>query len=116
MGRRAGFLRNTLAILGLANAETEECEMEKAPGGFDVTVFRAFRPLDRDILKGLFRLLAPQGYLAAYKGRREKIDEELSAAGIDSATGAAVIHPLKAPFLDEERNLVVLKFFQNPGF
>jgi 16S rRNA (guanine527-N7)-methyltransferase len=104
MGRRAGFLRNTLAVLSLSNASVEEGEMEKVPAGrFSLITLRAFRPLEPAILQGLFRLLKSGGVLAAYKGRREKIDEEMAAAG-----GGWKVFPLEVPFLEEERHLVVI--------
>jgi 16S rRNA (guanine527-N7)-methyltransferase len=108
MGRRAGFLRNTLAVLALANAETEEGETERAPPGrFDLITFRAFRPPEPAVLKGLFRLLAPGGVLAAYKARREKIEAEMGPA--EKLTGGWEALPCPVPFLDEERYLVVIR-------
>jgi 16S rRNA (guanine527-N7)-methyltransferase len=123
-GRRAGFLRNTVASLGLSNTEVEEGEMEKAgPGRFDLAVFRAFRPLEPPVLKGLLRLLAEGGVLAAWKGRGAAIREELGkleAAGIlspetdppSSPPGDEKLRrkilPLRVPFLEEERHLVLL--------
>jgi len=104
MGRRAGFLRNVQALLGLSNVKVEEAEMEKLnPGHFDLVVFRAFRPLEPIILKGLFRLLGPDGVLAAYKGRRESIEEEMA-----SVKGYEVLK-LEVPFLEEERHLVLIR-------
>ncbi|MDR2246975.1 MAG: 16S rRNA (guanine(527)-N(7))-methyltransferase RsmG [Treponema sp.] len=106
MGRRVGFLRNVLAVLPLMNITVEEGSMEEAPAGqFDLAVFRAFRPLGKPILKGLFRLLKEGGSLAAYKGRREVIAAEMKAAG--DAAWEALSYP--APFLDEERHLVVIR-------
>jgi 16S rRNA (guanine527-N7)-methyltransferase len=106
--RRAVFLQNTLAALGLPNAVVEEREMEKAPRfRFDLISFRAFRPLEPAILKGLFRLLRPGGVLAAYKGRREKIDAEMGA--IAGMVGSWEALPCPVPFLDEERHLVVIR-------
>jgi 16S rRNA (guanine527-N7)-methyltransferase len=108
MGRRAGFLRNTIAVLGLANVTVEEGEMEKQePGRFDIITFRAFRPLDASILKGLFRLLAEGGVLAAYKGRMEAIQTEMKAAG--NYTGEWEALPCPVPGLSEERHLVVIR-------
>jgi 16S rRNA (guanine527-N7)-methyltransferase len=112
-GRRAGFLRNTVAVLALPNAAVEEAEMEKAaPGRFDLVVFRAFRPLEPPILKGLLRLLAEGGVLAAWKGRRSAVEEELGrleAAGLLSSRGLRrEILPVKVPFLEEERHLVLI--------
>jgi 16S rRNA (guanine527-N7)-methyltransferase len=107
MGRRAGFLRNVVAVLGLSNCSVEETEMEKAaPGRFDAVTFRAFHPLTATLTNHLFRLLAPSGLLAAYKGRNEKIQAELAEAGIDGK-GVKVI-PLTVPFLNEERHLVII--------
>jgi 16S rRNA (guanine527-N7)-methyltransferase len=106
--RRSVFLRNTLAALGLSNAAVEEREMEKAPRfRFDLAVFRAFRPLDPAILKGLFRLLRKGGILAAYKGRQEKIAAEMDA--VRAMTGSWESIPCPVPFLEEERHLVVIR-------
>jgi len=106
MGRRAGFLQNVLAVLGLSNCRVEETEMEKAaPGRFDTITFRAFHPLTPELLKWLFRLLIPGGRLAAYKGRRDKTETELAAAGLD---GSFQLIPLAVPFLDDERNLALI--------
>jgi 16S rRNA (guanine527-N7)-methyltransferase len=122
-GRRAGFLRTAAAALALPNLAVEETEMEKAaPGRFDLAVFRAFRPLEPPILKGLLRLLAEGGVLAAWKGRRSTLEEELGkleAAGLLSSRAAPAspsatrglsweILPVKTPFLEEERHLVLI--------
>ncbi|GHT56336.1 ribosomal RNA small subunit methyltransferase G [Spirochaetia bacterium] len=107
MGRRAGFLRNTIAVLELSNVIVEEGEMEKQePGRFDIITFRAFRPLDMPILKGLFRLLAEGGVLAAYKGRMEAIQTEMAAT--EKYIGKWDALPCPVPGLDEERHLVVI--------
>jgi 16S rRNA (guanine527-N7)-methyltransferase len=111
MGRRAGFLRNCLAALGLSNVTVEEAEMEKsAPGRFGLVVFRAFRPLEAPVLKGLFRLLLPGGIIAAYKGRRQTVEEELKAAevAVPAIPFSSEILPLRVPFLDEERHLALI--------
>jgi 16S rRNA (guanine527-N7)-methyltransferase len=106
--RRSVFLRNTLAALGLSNTVVEEREMEKAPRfRFDLIVFRAFRPLEPAILKGLFRLLKEGGVLAAYKGRREKIAAEMAA--VEAMTGSWESLPCPVPFLEEERHLVIIR-------
>jgi 16S rRNA (guanine527-N7)-methyltransferase len=106
--RRSVFLQNTLAVLGLSNAVVEEREMEKAPRfRFDILVFRAFRPLEPGILRGLFRLLRKGGVLAAYKGRQEKIAAEMDA--VQTMTGSWESIPCPVPFLEEERHLVVIR-------
>jgi 16S rRNA (guanine527-N7)-methyltransferase len=108
MGRRAGFLRDAVAVLGLPNVTVEEAEMEKialaGENRFDLVVFRAFKPLDSAILKGLFAILKPSGFLAAYKGRRQAIEEEMS--GLQNLSWEAIT--LEVPFLAEERHLVLI--------
>ena len=107
MGRRAGFLRNTQAILGLSNVAVEEREMEKTTGGrFSLVTFRAFRPLEPKILTGLFRLCGANGILAAYKGRREKTEEEMAALRQIAPKWELISCPV--PMLDEERHLLVI--------
>ena len=50
MGRRIGFLQNTLAVLGLENVRLEQADIEKARSGpFDLITFRAFRPSRAEI-------------------------------------------------------------------
>ena len=110
MGRRAGFLRNAITVLGLTNARVEEAEMEKVllKPGFDLIVFRAFKPLGGEILKALLRLLAPGGTLAAYKGRRQAVDEEIGGIVFPEEVSRREIIPLEVPFLNEERNLLLI--------
>jgi 16S rRNA (guanine527-N7)-methyltransferase len=106
MTRRADFLRNVTAVLRLSNVTVEETEMENAPAGrFDIVVFRAFRPLEKAILRGLFRLLVPGGHLAAYKGNRQKTEQEIAELPPEQWE----IHPLFVPFLNEERHIVIIK-------
>jgi 16S rRNA (guanine527-N7)-methyltransferase len=117
MGRRAGFLRNTLAILGLPGLDVEEKEIEMARcGRFDMVVFRAFRPLDPPVYRALVRLLRAGGEsraLAAYKGRMDSVVREMRALetslkeGDDSLFWEA--SPCPVPFLDEERHLLLIR-------
>ena len=125
MGRRAGFLRDALAVLGLCNVivaeddmKTFSCHLAEAER-FDLVVYRAFKPLDNETLKGLLRLLVPGGIIAAYKGRRQSVEEEMmrltgaAAKGVDlSGAGRENLHweiiPLAVPFLEEERHLLLI--------
>jgi len=111
-GRRAGFLRKTKAELGLANVTVEEGEMEKAKTGrFSLVTFRAFKPLEPKLLKCLFRLCAPGGTLAAYKGRVEKIKVEMTALekAQPDMVGRWQLIPCPVPFMDEQRHLLIIK-------
>jgi len=109
MGRRAGFLRDAVAVLGLPNVAVEEADMEKlalaTDDRYDLIVFRAFKPLDDAIIKRLFALLKPTGLLAAYKGRRQAIEDEMS--GLQNLTWEAI--PLEVPLLEEERHFVLIR-------
>ena len=107
MGRRAGFLHNTKASLSLSNINVEESEIEKAAvERFDLVTFRAFKPLEPKILKSLFRLCKPQGIIAAYKGKKDKIEAEMKS--LADNTKWEVI-PYKVPLLDEERHILVVR-------
>jgi len=115
-GRRSGFLRNTLAALGannrngLSRIRVEEQEMEKVkPRRFTTVTFRAFKPLEPGILKKLFRLCAEGGVLAAYKGRRSKIEAEMAGLEQPSQTIRWELIPCAVPMLDEERHLLLIK-------
>ena len=114
MGRRAGFLRNVLAVLGLPNVRVEESDVEELSlkplwaGRFKLIVFRAFSPLENKMLKDLMTLLAPGGLIAAYKGRRETIEKEMALCKKAGDTSWDII-PLKSPFLNEERHLLVIE-------
>ena len=111
MGRRAGFLWNTKASLNISNITVEETDLEKtAPERFHLVTFRAFKPLEPKLLKTLFKVCVKGGVIAAYKGKREKIEQEMAPlakhALLDCDWEAL---PYKVPFLDEERHLLVIK-------
>ncbi len=116
MTKRCGFLNVCIKELGLVNAAVDENQAERLEQRiFDLCVFRAFRPLDRKMLKVLRRILKEGGKLAAYKARSEKIHEEMEA--LEGAKPEYRIESLAVPFLTEnelsgeerERNLVVIE-------
>jgi len=107
MERRAGFLEATLLALGRTDVAVQQRTFEEVKDRFDLVTFRAFTPLEPKIVKKMKRLLNPGGRIAAYKGRREVIDAEL--AGLGALAAGAEVVPLRVPFLDEERHLVVLR-------
>ena len=112
MSRRCAFLENCVLVLGLKNVTVLNCEAEKAPAeAFDAAVFRAFRPLDKQMTQTLFRLIKPDGFLAAYKAKESKIEQEMK--GIEQSIGSWKCEKLRTDFLDDteehERNLVVIR-------
>jgi len=107
MGRRTGFLWNTKAALGLSNITVEEGELEKTTGGrFSLVTFRAFKPLESKLLAALFNACTDNGVIAAYKGRREKIEQEMSFLSKEQNWEAV---PYSVPFLNEERHILVIR-------
>jgi 16S rRNA (guanine527-N7)-methyltransferase len=104
--KKCAFLENCRALLGLANVGVQRADLSAASGGYDVVTFRAVAPLGR-FLADLGRSKVAWRSVAAYKGRRDRIDEELAGLGL-AARDAEVVR-LAAPFMDEERHLVVLR-------
>ena len=106
MGRRAGFLCNTKAVLSLTNINVEESELEKiAHNKFDLVTFRAFKPIEPKLLKTLFNICKDGGIIAAYKGKIEKIEEEMSF--LERTKWEAI--PYSVPFLNEKRHMLIIK-------
>lgn len=108
MSKRCAFLENCAAILGLKNVEVINLEAEKVPAqSFDITVFRAFRPLDEKMTKTLLRITKNLGMLVAYKAKLENIKDEMN--GIKKIVPEYQIKQLFVPGLeDSERNLVII--------
>ena len=110
-GKRAEFLRNTIAALGLVNTSVEEEEMEKIKTGrFDLVTCRAFSPLENKIFKKMFRLCREGGILSAYKGKRSKIDAEMAALeqALPNLAGKWEALPCPVPMLEEERHFLII--------
>jgi len=109
MGRRAGFLLNTKAVLGLSNITVEEGELEKTEKGrFSLVTFRAFKPLEPKLLSTLFNICAKDGIISAYKGRHDKIEKEVLQFTNNKTYNYEIFH-YNVPFLSEDRNLLVIK-------
>ncbi len=109
-GKRAGFLRNVIAVLGLPNVRILEGPVEDVDPKealFDVVTFRAWASIDAELIDTVAPLLAPGGVIAAYKGRREVIDEELRKNA--EKIGFLDIRPMTVPGMADERNLVLLE-------
>ena len=77
MGRRAGFLRNTVAAMGFGpNVQVVQKDLSEVWNQYDIITFRAFRPF-KDIVSDLDRILAPNGVVLAFKSSEENIREEI---------------------------------------
>lgn len=115
MTKRCAFLNNCKELLELKNVTVEENQAERIEQKrFDLCVFRAFRPLEKKMMKVLLRILKENGFLAAYKAKSEKIVEEMQSLPV---VPKYKVEPLLVPFLTEntteaeerERNLVIIE-------
>lgn len=109
MGRRAGFLRNTLAVVDIANSvQVVQKDLSEVQNSYNVITFRAFRAF-KDIVSDLDRILIPGGFVFAYKSSEENIAEELSVLdNYKPGLFDVKIVEYKVPFLDAKRKLLVL--------
>ncbi|MGL4987221.1 MAG: 16S rRNA (guanine(527)-N(7))-methyltransferase RsmG [Treponemataceae bacterium] len=111
MSKRCIFLENCIALLGLQNVTVINAEIETITRDFDLITFRAFRPLNKNIIKKLFAMLSPNGLLVAYKAKKQSITEEMGA--IKEIVPHYYTLALKTDALDSqatkyERNLVII--------
>lgn len=105
-GRRAGFLRNAVAMTQIAShVEVLEQDIDVVTQQFDIVTFRAFLPLEK-VITQLNRILKPGGTIGAYKGKRELLQEEL--APLRDSWESQIVE-LKVPFLESERTFCLLR-------
>lgn len=107
-GKRCDFLGNAKIMIGLNNVTVLNRDLKDVAAAYRLITFRAFRPFEPEIVKGLKKALAPGGIIAAYKGKRKKTEEEMNA--LSPHFSRMEIHGLSVPFLqDEERHLLILE-------
>ena len=106
VGKKAGFVRQVAAEIGLPNLQALHARVEQLPvtTGYDVITSRAFASL-ADFVRVSRPLLAPYGVWMAMKGQRP--DDELAAL----PPGVEMFHvePLQVPGLDARRCLVWMR-------
>jgi 16S rRNA (guanine527-N7)-methyltransferase len=105
--RKAAFLRNVVAVLGLGNVEVEVSDYAKLGKRFDALVFRALLELDAEAAATLVQGLEPGGLLCAYKGSAERASAEAERIG-GSFDGAKLV-ALTVPGVSEARHLVLAR-------
>lgn len=115
-GRRAGFLRNAVAVCNLgARVEVIERDLSAIEGRYGIVTFRAFHPL-AGVMGDIGTILADGGAVCAYKGRLKPALEELKALDdltVQGKGGSSTgwnhwIEPLHVPYLDAPRHLCIL--------
>jgi 16S rRNA (guanine527-N7)-methyltransferase len=105
VGKKAAFVRQVAAELGLPGLHAEHARVERlALPAFDLITSRAFASL-ADFCAGTRALLAPAGVWMAMKGKRP--DDEIAALPPD----VEVFHvePLQVPGLEAQRCLVWMR-------
>lgn len=105
VGKKAAFVRQVAAELGLSNLHAEHARVEALRARpFDVITSRAFASLP-DFVRLTRLLLAPGGVWMAMKGK-SPLDE---MAGLPDDVEVTAVEPLVVPGLDGERCLVWIK-------
>jgi 16S rRNA (guanine527-N7)-methyltransferase len=104
VGKKAAFIRQVGAELGLRNLRAEHARVEQLPSRYELITSRAFATL-ADFVALTRERLAPEGLWMAMKGKRP--DDEIAALPAD----VEVFHvePLAVPGLDAERCLVWMR-------
>ncbi len=105
-GKRCNFLRNAILTLELKNIVVRQCPVEEIKEKFDMVTFRAFTPMEVPITKCLLSILNRRGVIFAYKGKKETIEQEIKT--ISNLIQSSQILPIKVPFLNEQRNFLIL--------
>ena len=109
MGRRAGFLRNTCAVMGFSKkVQVVQKDLSEVQNKYNVITFRAFRQF-KDIVFDLDRILEPNGKVLAYKSSDENIEEELRCLDehLPGVFNAKTVQ-YDVPFSSYKRQLLVL--------
>lgn len=110
VGKKAAFVRQVAAELGLPNLRAEHARVEQLKGSYRVITSRAFASLV-DFVKWTQHLLADEGVWMAMKGKLpgDELSELPPCAVLDR------IQPLEVPGLDAERCIVWLKSAPSTG-
>lgn len=107
-GRKAAFLRSAAAVLGSKNVRVLEADLKTVKQKYDAAVFRALGKVS-EFYSLVMPLLNPGGRIIAYKGTKASAEmecEELLKRGYTK--GKIEIYPLKVPFSNEERNVMII--------
>ncbi len=110
--RSASFLRSAVLLCDLTErVEVEEAELARIERRFQLVTFRALSALPA-MIEPLLRATERGGSIVAYKGKRAAAEEELAALakGPFAARFREIrLERLQVPFLEEERQLVILE-------
>jgi 16S rRNA (guanine527-N7)-methyltransferase len=110
--KRASFLRNARAILGLDNLTVLECDAKDVKGRYEVVMARGVGELTLlyDLSKGLSK---ERSMIIAFKGKITEIEKEVSrlkGKQTENDDYSLNIQKVKIPGLEEEeRNIVIIE-------
>lgn len=110
VGKKTAFQRQVCAELALTNVRVYGDKAQSLNQVFDLVVCRAYASL-ADFVASSRGLTGPQTLLAAMKGQRAGLDAEVAELERAERTPGctAEIMPLRVPFLDAERHLVLIR-------
>ncbi len=109
MGRRAGFLRNTVTLAGLGKqVKIIQSDLSEVSQQYDAISFRAFRHM-KDIAGDLLRITRKGSVIFAYKSSEDDIAREISDLQNECPdVFSSEVIPYSVPFLEAKRNMLVL--------
>ncbi|MCP4160322.1 MAG: 16S rRNA (guanine(527)-N(7))-methyltransferase RsmG, partial [Deltaproteobacteria bacterium] len=106
-GKRVRFLRSIKAMLALDNLSICEMDLKDVKTKYDLVTFRAFKPVEPEIMKLLMRILDKNGKMIAYKGKKENVKMEMDM--VKDIASVENIFPVFIPGINDERTLVVYR-------
>lgn len=104
MHRRVGFLRSQCALLKLANVTVIDKDIKDIDEKFTLLTCRAFHPVSDTALM----CVKLSDSAVFYKGLRKNIEKETDALKEAGFSYEEKIVPLDVPYLEEERNALIL--------
>ncbi|MBQ7746943.1 MAG: 16S rRNA (guanine(527)-N(7))-methyltransferase RsmG [Spirochaetia bacterium] len=106
-GKKALFLANTAVMMHASNVKVLSEDANLVKERFDLVLFRALGQFTQ-YFPTLYRLADENGHLFAFKGRGEEIRKELQTLP-DEIQKKSKIRPAHVPFLEDERNFVIIE-------
>ncbi len=101
------FLKEIILNLPLSNVEIIDSSVAKVKEVYKYLTVRAFGPLQKIIQES--RIYTKKGKIIAYKGKIEKIIQEIEDLSPQLKQNL-IVQRISVPFLDEERHLVIIQF------
>lgn len=103
--RKAQFLKNAAAVLGLPNVRILNLDIVDHKERYDAVCSRAFGKLSA-VLDSMLKNLSPSGSLFLYKGKKTVVIRELAEVPWIKKRAECTISPVRVPYLDAERNIL----------